>query len=65
MSKPKYIARATVVKSEDGKDDIVRTIGAAFPFNKGDGYVVNLNTVPTNWDGSFILVTPQEEKPSD
>ena len=61
MSKPKFIARATVVEGKDGKDNIVQTIGAAFPFNKGDGYVVNLNTIPTNWDGSFILVTPKED----
>ena len=62
MSKPTFLARATVAKDKDGNDDIVRTIGAAFPFNEGDGYVVNLNTVPTDWNGSFILVKPKEEK---
>lgn len=66
MSKPAFYARATVAtrRVDGGEDDerVVRTIGAAFSFDKGNGYVVNLNSIPTNWDGSFILVPPREVK---
>jgi hypothetical protein len=38
------------------------TIGAAFAFKEGDGLVVKLQVIPTDWDGSFILVPPLKEK---
>lgn len=52
--KPEYIARAN--KSSNSDDTV--TIGAAWSFkdDEKDGYVVNLHSVPFNWDGSFILV---------
>ena len=56
-SKPQYIARA---KTNDDPD-YMQTIGAAWNFKEGDGWVVKLQVVPTNWDGSFILVKPKEE----
>lgn len=56
--KPIYIARARA--SPDG--DYMQSIGAAWPFDKGDGLVVKLQFLPVNWDGSFILVTPKDEK---
>jgi hypothetical protein len=37
------------------------TIGAAWPFNEGDGLVVKLQMVPTQWSGDFILVPPKDE----
>jgi hypothetical protein len=54
--KPKYLARA----KQTPEKDYMTTIGAAWPFNEGDGYVVKLHVMPTDWDGSFILVTPKE-----
>jgi len=59
MSKPVFYAKATVA-NRDGEQPVVRVIGAAFPFKEGEGYVVNLNTIPVNWDGAFILVKPKE-----
>ena len=60
---PVYLARATVSEKENAEtgetEKFVRTIGAVFPFNSGkNGYVVNLHSIPTNWDGTFILVPP-------
>ncbi len=57
-SKPTYIARA-----RQGPDsEYMQTIGAAWPFNEGDGLVVNLQFVPTNWDGKLILVPPKDSE---
>ena len=66
MAKPKAVAEkpkgarptynARVRQNPDS--DFMVTIGAAWPFNEGDGLVVNLNLIPTNWDGKFILEHP-------
>ena len=55
--KPQFIARAK--RSDDS--DYMQTIGAAWNFKEGEGLVVKLELVPTDWDGSFILVKPKEE----
>ena len=57
-AKPIYNAR---VKQNPDSDFMV-TIGAAWPFNQGDGLVVQLNLIPTNWDGKFILVPPKDDE---
>ena len=54
--KPVFRARAKT----DPKEGFMVTIGAAWPFKEGGGYVVRLETIPVNWDGSFILVPPKE-----
>lgn len=53
-NRPTYIARA----KQAPDSDVMTTIGAAWPFNQGDGLVVKLQFVPTNWNGDFILVPP-------
>jgi hypothetical protein len=56
-SRPTYVARA----KQSPDSEMMTTIGAAWPFNEGDGMVVRLQMTPTNWDGSFILVPPKDE----
>ncbi len=56
-AKPKFVARAR--QSPDS--EYMNTIGAAWPFENGEGLVVKLQMIPTYWDGSFILVEPKEE----
>ena len=56
-NKPLYIARAR----QTPENEVMVTIGAAWPFNEGDGLVVKLQMIPTQWSGDFILVTPKEE----
>ena len=56
-NKPVMIARA---KHEEDSD-YMQTIGAAWDFKEGEGLVVKLNFIPTNWNGDFILVKPKEE----
>lgn len=55
--KPAMIARAR----QDPDNEHMVTIGAVWPFNNSEGYVVKLHTLPVNWDGSFILISPKEE----
>jgi hypothetical protein len=56
-NKPLDIARAR----QTPESEVMVTIGAAWPFNEGDGLVVKLQMIPTQWSGDFILVTPKEE----
>ena len=60
-SKPKLIARA--LRERDAAEDkkFYIQIGAAWPFKEGDGYVVRLHSIPTDWDGHFLLVPPKED----
>ena len=57
-SRPTYIARAR----QTPDSEYMNTIGAAWPFEQGDGLVVKLQMTPTNWDGSFVLVPPKEDQ---
>jgi len=56
-NKPQYIARA----KQTPDSDVMVTIGAAWPFKEGNGLVVKLQLVPTQWTGDFILVEPKED----
>ena len=56
--KPRYIARA----KQAPDSEFMSTIGAAWPFKEGDGLVVKLQMIPTDWDGSFLLVEPKDEE---
>ena len=54
--KPVFNARA----KKEPESEYMTTIGAAWAFREGEGYVVRLERLPVNWDGSFILVPPKE-----
>ena len=54
--KPVFIARA----KETPDNDRWMSIGAVWNFKEGDGYAVRLNCLPTNWDGTMILVAPKD-----
>lgn len=55
--KPVFVARA----KQRPNEDFMTTIGAAWPFKDGEGFVVKLHSTPVQWDGSFILVPPKDE----
>ena len=55
--KPVFNARAR----QDPDSEHMTTIGAAWKFKQGEGYVVKLQSLPVNWDGSLILVPPKED----
>lgn len=55
--RPTYNVRAR----QEPDSEYMMTIGVAWPFRNGDGYVVKLRATPTNWDGTFILVPPQDD----
>ena len=57
-NKPVFNARA----KQDPESDYMQTIGAAWTFKEGEGYVVRLHSLPVNWDGSLILVPPKDSE---
>jgi hypothetical protein len=57
-NKPVFNARA----KQDPDSDYMQTIGAAWTFKEGEGYVVRLHSLPVNWDGSLILVPPKDSE---
>ena len=59
-SKPVYNVRAKTGKDGDGRD-LFTTIGAAWPFERGDGLNVRINLLPVGFDGHLMLVPPQED----
>lgn len=57
-NKPDFIARA----KQNPESEFMLNIGGAWKWKNGDGYVVKLNCVPTNWNGDFILAPPKEDE---
>ena len=55
--KPIYTVRAR----QEPDSEYMTTVGSAWKFKKGEGLVVKIHSMPVNWDGSFILVTPFEK----
>jgi len=56
-SKPVYLAKA----KQNPESEFMLTIGAVWAFKNGDGFVVKLHSLPTNWNGDLILVAPKDE----
>jgi len=54
--KPAFNVRAR----QEPDSEYMTTIGAAWPFKDGTGYVVRLQSLPVKWDGTFVLVPPKE-----
>jgi len=58
-NKPAYLVKA----KQSPESDFFVILGAAFKWKNGDGYVVQLHSIPVhNWDGSFILAKPKDEE---
>jgi len=60
--KPELVART----KQSPDSDFWVTIGAAWSadINGQAGWSVKLHTVPTNWDGSFLLMPPKTDEKS-
>lgn len=59
-NKPVFIARAA-----HGKDGRYTTrIGAVWPFNEGEGFVLDLDFIPLRTT-TIILVPPKEDDPAE
>ena len=56
-NKPQFIVRA----KQAPDSEYMQTIGAAWPFREGEGFVVKLHSLPIKWDGDMILVPPKSE----
>ena len=52
--KPVFVIRAR----QEPRSDYLTTVGSAWKFRQGEGYVLRIHSMPVKWDGSFILVPP-------
>lgn len=57
-AKPLYLAKAR----QTPESEFLIVIGAVWPFKNGEGFVVKLHSVPTDWRGDMILVKPQADE---
>jgi hypothetical protein len=58
-NKPIYNVRAKTGQTDGEGRNIFTTVGAAWPFNQGDGLNVRINMLPVNFDGTLMLVPPR------
>lgn len=56
--RPNFIARA----KETPDSDRWITIGAAWEFKEKEGYALRISNMPTQWDGTLILVPPLDKE---
>ena len=55
--KPDFVCRAR----QEPDSEYFTTIGVAWAFKDGKpGFSVKLQSTPTNWDGTFIMLPPLE-----
>lgn len=52
--KPAFVIRAR----QEPDSEYMTTVGSAWKFRNGEGYVLRIHSMPVKWDGSFILVPP-------
>ncbi len=62
MSKPDLIAYS-VVQGKDKNKPYWHRLGSAFNRAKGEGYTIQLNSVPI--DGRIVLLPPKEAETAD
>ena len=60
-NRPVYNVRAKTGQKDGEGRDVFTTVGAAWPFNQGDGLNVRINLLPINFDGQLMLVPPKDE----
>jgi hypothetical protein len=62
-NRPLYNVRARQGPSADGTpSEFFTTVGAVWKFNEGDGFVMKLDFVPLNGDGSFLIVPVKDNE---
>jgi hypothetical protein len=61
-SKPAFNVRAKTGRKDAEDRDIFVTVGAAWPWNSGNGYNVKIDTLPVNFDGYLLLTEPKDDE---
>ena len=59
-NRPIYNVRAKTGRQDGEGKYIFTTVGAAWPFERGDGLNVRINVLPVNFDGTLMLVPPRQ-----
>jgi hypothetical protein len=46
---------------KDGDNDILQTVGVAWKHQNGDGYNIQLNAIPIDFDGFLLVIEKRDE----
>jgi hypothetical protein len=58
---PTHNVRARTGRKDDRDNDILMTVGVAWKHERGDGFNLQLNSVPVGFDG-FLLIVERRER---
>jgi hypothetical protein len=61
-AKPAFMVRAKTGRQDAQERDIFVTVGAAWPWERGNGYNVKIDTLPVAFDGYLLLAEPKEDE---
>jgi hypothetical protein len=50
------------VKEREGQKSVWTKIGAAWPHEKGNGFSIQLEALPLNFDGRIVLTEPKADE---
>lgn len=64
-NRPAYTVRAKTGRKDGEGNDIFATVGAAWPFNSGEGFNVRIGMLPVNFDGTLMLIPQPRGKRID
>jgi hypothetical protein len=60
-SKPTHNVRARTGRKDDRDQDILQTVGVAWPHQNGNGFNIQLNAIPVGFDGFLLVVERRED----
>jgi len=60
-NRPAFNVSAKTGRQDRDHNDILVSVGAAWPNQKGTGFNVKLDTLPVNFDGFLYLVPPKDD----
>ena len=61
-SKPSHNVRARTGRKDDRDNDILVTVGAAWPHQNGNGFNLQVNTLPVGFDGFLMIVERRDDR---
>ncbi len=60
-NKPAYVVRAKTGRQDADQKDIFVTVGAAWHWERGNGFNVKIDTLPVAFDGYLLLAEPKDD----
>jgi hypothetical protein len=61
-SRPTHVVRANTGRKDQKGNDVFMTVGAVWPFERGDGFNIRINALPVPFDGHLMVVPSKDEE---